>query len=306
MSFSSALAEGYENARRRSEEEKRRREGLTTLGNRYELANLSRQGLMDAQGRKAPQAAGTQVGQVQGYGGATINQQPQGQIRDYQLDVANRLAGVANGTQMGAGQMAVRQEGNRAVAQQQAMARMGRGGNAALAARGAATNTANIGLNVAGQARAAQVQDAQIANQTRAQILDSARGQDIGLATGQAGLTQQAGLASMDAQNQRVFQQAGLDQATSLANANLRLQQMGMNDATALAYLSQLYNISATELQARIALETRQQMQAGQSTGRSLLGGALVAGGTIVGGIYGGPAGAAAGGAAGGAVNNAI
>lgn len=287
--------------------EKARKEALAGLGQDGDyIRGQTKAGILNAQTRQTPQMQGAQVGQVQGYGGATINQGPQGQTRDHQMALAQRLAGVGDGSVMGAGQMAARQEGNRAIAQQQAMARMGRGGNAALAARGAAMNTGNIGLNVAGQAAQAQRADAQMANQTRAQILDSTRGQDIGLATSQAGMTQQAGLASMDAQNQRIFQQAGLDQATSLANMQSKLQMIGMNDQAILGYLSQLYGVSTAELQARVALENGQGEAPGTSTGRQLLGGALVAGGTIVGGIYGGPAGAAAGGAAGGAVNQSI
>lgn len=286
--------------RRKAEEKKR---SLTQLQNGEDLRNLSRQGLLDAQNRQAPQAQGAQVGAVRTSGYSQLMGGPQDQARAQQMAEANRLRAIASGAQMGAGQMAVRQEGNRAIAQQQAQARMARGAGAAIAARGAATNTANIGLNVAGQAGAAQRADAAQASQTMSGLLGQTREQDIGFAGQNAQLRQQTNLANMDAQNQRIFQQAGLDQATSLANMQARLQTMGLNDQMAYNYLQQLYGIDETELRARLAMEGK---DAGQSTGRQLLGGALVAGGTILGGIYGGPAGAAAGGSAGAAINGSV
>jgi hypothetical protein len=143
-----------------------------------------------------------------------------------------------------------------------------------------------------------------MADQTMAGLLTSGRSADIGLATGQAGLNQQAGLANMDAQNQRVFQQAGLDQSTSLANMQSRLQAMGMNDQASLAYLSQLYGVDAAEMQAR--LQQEQLRLQGQANKNQLLGNLLVAGGTVAGAYLGGPGGAAAGGAAGGAASGTV
>src|SRR5690606_24209710 len=192
--------------RKKKEEEARRKQAQTAYANGDQLRDLSMQGLLDAQNRQAPQAGNVQVGnvaqanahQAQAYQGraATINQAPQGQFRDTQMELANRLRGVADGSVMGAGQMAVRREGNRAIAQQQAMARMQRGGNAALAARGAAANTGNIGLNVAGQADQAQRADASAANQTLQGLIAQGREQDLGLATSQAGLQQGMALAN--------------------------------------------------------------------------------------------------------------
>ncbi len=212
------------------------------------LRQQSRQGMLDAQGRQAPQAGYTQMGPAAQSGYTQLMGGPQDQFRAQQMQAANQLGGVANGSVMGAGQMAARQEGNRAIAQQ-------RGGNAAIAARGAAMNTGNIGLNTAGQAAQAQRTDAMQAQQARAGILDQGRTQDIGFAGQNAQLQQQTNLANMDAQNQHIFQQAGLNQATSLANMQARLTTMGMNDQMAQAYLQQLYGIDNAELQARLARE---------------------------------------------------
>ncbi len=290
--------------RKRAEEEARKKAAMTTLSDGDWLRSQTKAGILNAQNRVAPQSGYTTIAPVAQGAGATINMSPQDAWRQRQLALAGRLEGVLNGTQMGAGEMAARREGNRAIAQQQSFARSQRGGNAALAARGAATNAANIGLNTVGQAAQARASDQQMATQTMAGLLEQGRGADIGLATGQAGLTQQQGLANMDARNQAIFQQAGLNQATSLANMQARLQQTGMNDQAILAYLSQLYGVSSTELQARLQYE--QIRQGGQASKNQLLGQALTVGGTIIGGIYGGPAGAAAGGAAGSAIGGKV
>jgi hypothetical protein len=295
--------------RRQVEEEARRAAAAaaqrTSLESADWLRNQSMKGMLDAQGRQAPQAANTRIGNVSTYGGATIDQSQQNQFRERELALADRLFGIGSGQQMGAGEMAARRQGNLAVAQQQGMARMARGSGvgSAIAARSAARNAGNIGLDTAGLARQAALSDQQMANQTAAGLLGQGRGADIGLATSQAGLRQQAGLASMDAQNQRIFQQAGLDQATSLANMQARLQQTGLNDQAALAYMAQLYGVDAAELQARIQLELGEMAK---PKGGSTLGGLMTVGGTIIGGVAGGPAGAAAGGTAGGALGNGV
>jgi hypothetical protein len=294
--FAKMAAEAEENARKKK--------AMVTLQSGDEIRSRVQEGLDAVRKREAPQATTTTIAPVRTANAAQINTAAQDQFRARQLVLADRVNAVATGGQMGAGELAARREGNRAIAQQQAYARMGRGANAATAARTAATNTANIGLNTAGQAAQAATTDRQMADQTMAGLLTSGRSADIGLATGQAGLNQQAGLANMDAQNQRVFQQAGLDQSTSLANMQSRLQAMGMNDQASLAYLSQLYGVDAAEMQAR--LQQEQLRLQGQANKNQLLGNLLVAGGTVAGAYLGGPGGAAAGGAAGGAASGTV
>lgn len=272
----------------------------TVLQSGQELRNQTYAGLAGVQNRQAPQAGNTTIGQVYRGQAAQLAGVPQDQWRNMQYATANRLQGIASGQQMGAGQLAVRREGNRALAQQQAMARMQRGAGAAMAARGAARNMGNIQLGVAGQAAQAQLADQQMANQTMAGIMGQGREQDIGFAGQNAQLQQQMSMANMTAQNQRIFQQANLNQATSLANMDARLKMMGMNDQAAVAYMAQLFNIDATEMQARLSQELGKK----ESVDPNYLGGLMTVGGTIIGGIYGGPAGAAAGGAAGSAVGS--
>jgi len=277
--------------------------GSTELQNADWIRNQSMQGMLDAQGRQAPQAGYTQIGNVARGTAATLGTGPQNQFRQRELGLADRLLGIGSGQQMGAGELAARRQGQRAAAQQIGIARMQRGGNAGMAAAGAAQNIGNLGIATAGQAQQAALQDQQMANQTAAGLLGQARGADIGMATTQAQMQQQMRLANMDAQNQRLFQQAGLNQATSLANMQARLQQTGMNDQAALAYMAQLYGVDAAEMQARLALETAKMQN---DKGGSTLGGLMTVGGTVIGGIAGGAPGAAVGAQAGSAVGGTV
>lgn len=202
------------------------------------LRRQSQAGLMAAQQRAAPQAGYTRVA------GTTMDTAPQAQFRQGQYDLAQRINAIGSGQKMGAGELAAMRQGNRAVAQQQAFARMQRGGNSAMAARDAARNAGNIGLATAGQAQQAALGDQMAANQLAGSLYGQGREQDIGLAGQQAQLAQQRNLT-----------QAQLNQSTSLANMQAKLQQMGMNDQAALAYMAQIHGISLEEMQARLAQE---------------------------------------------------
>lgn len=142
------------------------------------------------------------------------------QFRQAQINQLGQLQGIASGQQQGAGELAAQRQTQNALAQQQAMARMARGGNAALAQRGAANNAAGIGLAGAGMSQQAAMQDQQAA---------------------QGLLTQAAG------------QGRGQDQQVQLANMDAKLRQMGMDDQARLGYLQQLTGMDASQLQAQIA-----------------------------------------------------
>lgn len=246
-----------------------------------ELRRRMQMGFNAVQNRQAPQAGYTQVGQVATGTAAQVDPRQQAQARAMQAQLAGHLTGVLSGQQAGAGELAVNRQANQAVAQQQAAARMQRGGNAALAGRTAAINTADIGLNAAGQAQQAAVQDQQVAGGQLAGVAGQMREQDIGLAGQNAQLKQQMNVRNLDAQDQRVFQQAGLDQATSLSNMQSRLQTMGMNDQAALQYMSQLFGLSATEMQGRLAQEGLKLGNYDPGWGREFVGQVLQTGGKI-------------------------
>lgn len=220
-----------------------------------QIVNYAQGQLDTIGGRQAPQAGRTMVGAVNTGQGARLDPRGQAQFRNAQLQTLDNLQGIATGQQAGAGELAVQRQGLRALAQQQGMARMARGGNSAMAARAAARTGGEIGLNVAGQAQQAALQDQASANAQIAGLATQGRGQDLDMASQNAQLGQQMNLANLSAQNQQIFQQAGLDQATSLANMQARLAQTGMNDTAQLAYLSQIFGVSQAEMQGRLAEE---------------------------------------------------
>jgi hypothetical protein len=233
----------------------------------------------EARNRAAPQSQQVTVGPVATGRAAQLATAPQNQFRQRELALANRLTGVATGQQAGAGELATIRQGQRAVAQQQAMARMGRGSGAAGAARSAARNAGEIGLNVAGQSAQAAMGDQAAANAQLGSVLGQGRGADISVAGQNAQLTQGMNLANMDAQNQRVFQQAGLDQARSLADMQAKLTQTGMNDQAQIAYMAQLFNISVAEMQGRLQQEGLKVGNFDTGWGREFMGQVLTSAG---------------------------
>lgn len=174
-----------------------------------------------AQGRKAPTAQGT----------FQLDPTQMAQSRAGMLDTAQRLGAVASGKQAGAGELAVNRQLGQATANQIAMARAARGGNAALAARSAARNTADMGLAGAGQAAQAQMQDQQAANAQLGSIYGQMYGQDAQVAQ----------------------QNAQLGQQMSLANLQAELAQRGMNDQQQLAALSQMLGWDQAQVAARLS-----------------------------------------------------
>jgi Chaperone of endosialidase len=243
-----------------------------------ELRRLGREGFQGAGGREAPMAQRTMVAPVRTGQAAQLSPGANAQSRDLQLQLANRLLGISSGQEMGAGEMAAMRQGNQAIAQQQAMARMGRGANAPLAARAAATNTANIGLNTAGQAQQAALQDQQVASGQLAGVAGQMRGQDIDVAGQNAQLRQGMNLANLSAENQRIFQQAGLDQATSLADQQAKLAQTGMNDQAQIAFLSQMYNVSTAQMQGLLERQRLRIANQGTPIAPAIIGGAAQVG----------------------------
>lgn len=174
-----------------------------------------------AQGRKAPTAQGT----------FQLDPTQMAQSRAGMLATAQRLGDVASGRQAGAGELAVNRQLGQATAAQIAAARASRGGNAALAARAAARNTAELGLAGAGQAAQAQMQDQQAANAQLGSLYGQMYGQDAQVAQQNAQLGQQA----------------------SLANLQAELAQRGMNDQQQIAALAQMLGWDQAQVAAKLA-----------------------------------------------------
>jgi hypothetical protein len=169
--------------------------------------------------RAAPTIQGTQLDPTQ-----------MAQSRAGSYSVANRLGAIAGGQQMGAGELAVNHQLGQAVAQQVAQARMARGVNGALAARNAARNSADVGMQAAGIAAQSRMTDQANANQQLAGIYGNLYGQD----------------ASVAAQN------AQLGQSAQVANQNAQLAQTQMNDYMRIQALGQMLGWDQTRIAAEM------------------------------------------------------
>ncbi len=174
----------------------------------------SRQVVDDVRNRQAPQMQGATVAPVSQFDTARSDQ-----FRAGQMGLLDSLGRVASGQQQGAGELAVQRQAQRAIGNAAGAATMARGNSAVGGARAAARASGAIGLGAAGQAQQAALGDQASARQQIAGVLGQGREQDIGIAG-----------ANMSAENQRIFQQAGLDQATSVENMHARLKAIGMND----------------------------------------------------------------------------
>jgi len=136
-----------------------------------------------------PQQAG--LNGLMGQSSAQVDPSQQQQFRQMQMAQAQRLQQIASGQAQGAGELAAQRQVQQAIAGQQGMAHMARGGqNAALAFRGAANNAAGIGLQGAGVAQQAAMQDQSNAQGLLTGALNQGRGQDIGMASTNAQLAQ--------------------------------------------------------------------------------------------------------------------
>lgn len=147
--------------------------------------------------------------------------------RAQQNMLADMLFRQAQGQTPGAGELAVNRQVNAANAAQTSQAMMARGADSAMAARNAARMKAEIGVNGAGQAGIAQMQDQQAAQNQLGGLLGTQRGQDIQT----AGANQQAQLAQQQLQLGALAQMLGVDQAAlqqDLAKRGLAAQDKGM------------------------------------------------------------------------------
>lgn len=151
--------------------------------------------------------------------GVSINQGISNQDRANQVATNNILNGIATGNQSSQAQQAIAQSQAANAATANALAQSGRGGNTSQIMR-----QAQQGLVSAGNTSAAQAAQVGAAEQDKAlAALQSGQntlsGQDIGVATNQAGIDQQSALADQAAtnQNQQFVQSQGLTDLSGLA-----------------------------------------------------------------------------------------
>lgn len=225
----------------------------------------------------AAQAAKTKLGAMQNATAATINQKPQDQFRAQQMTLATQLADQAAGNGPSLAQSQLRQGTQRNIAGAMAMAASQRGTTAGAGMRQVANQAAQANQQAAAQAADLRMQEQMAARGQLAGVAGAAREQDIGLATSQAGLQQQAALANQAAQNTGTLQQGAMDQQTALANqaatnegrflqANLTqqtnlanqdaaLKQTGLNDNMQQFYTGQSVGLERDDRNAAMGLE---------------------------------------------------
>lgn len=175
--------------------------------------------------QKAPATADYQrqyLKDMLGRGAPMMNAGQSDQARGQQQQLAQMLFQQASGQRQGAGELAVQRQAGNAMANNTSAAQMSRGANAAMAGRNAMRANSELGVNAAGQAGIAQLQDQQSAQNQLGGLLGATRGQDIQT----AGANQQAQMGQQQIQLQGLSQMLGVDQAElGQSNAQAAAQQ---------------------------------------------------------------------------------
>lgn len=173
---------------------------------------------------------------------AMINMAPQDQFRQQQLSVAQRLAAQAQGQGPSIANEQMKQGQEAAMAQQFAQLASARGGASPALARAAMQNNAAQQGQLSQQAGINRLQEQQQAAGNFNNVAGTARGQDVNLATSQAGMEQatnmakyQGDLSSAQQFNDMKMKYAaqGLDADKANQMAALELQKIKLNQSNA-------------------------------------------------------------------------
>ncbi len=161
---------------------------------------------------------------------ATIDTNAANQARGLQTALGSQLLAASQGQGPSAAQAQMGKATDAAVAQQLGLAASSRG-NPAIALRNAAANTAQITQGAATDSAVLRAQEIQSAQGQLGALSTNLRGQDIGLASDQAQLNQQMGLANLGNQQQSNMAGAQLSEQHSQFQQQLAAQYMagGMN-----------------------------------------------------------------------------
>ncbi len=220
---------------------------------------------------------GANIGPTATYGGANINAGQYNDTFGQQQGLANRLGAQAAGQGPSLAQVTAQQQAGQNLQSQMAMLGSARGGNPALAQQQALAAGANAQQQAAQQAVMGRTQEALGAQAQQAGLLGAMNQEASGFAQNQAGLQQQAGLASMGAINSQNAAQAQLWQQAGMGNQaatnQFGLQQGQMNQAAALANLQAALSqgqINGTQYNNYLQLLSQQnaQQQAGAEAGQ--------------------------------------
>lgn len=197
----------------------------------------------------------SQVGYVPQARRATIQTGLSGQARTGQQALAQGYRDQISGAAPSVAQMQLQQGQESAARNAMAMAASNPNVSPAQAQRLAQQSMEATGLATNQQAAQLRAQETAQAQQALGGLLSGMRGQDIGIETGQAGLTQQSFLASHDQQGQAALANAQMQQQAAMGNQGMTMQQQQQNDAMVQYYLSQGFTEDQAAQQAAMQLE---------------------------------------------------
>lgn len=178
---------------------------------------------------------------AQGRGGPTtdyarINMGPQAQFRQGQMGLVNALTAQANGQGPSLAQGQLQQATDRNLSQAMALGQSQAGGQASgLGQRQVMQQQAGYAQQAASDSGLMRMQEQMQARNQLAQVLAGARGQDIGLATEQAGFSQGANMANLQAllaqrgmndTQQQFFERQGVGLDLAQGGQNMTLAQL--------------------------------------------------------------------------------
>ncbi len=189
-----------------------------------------------------------------------INQGPQDQFRQGQMQLMQQLMQQANGQGPSLAQMQLQRAGDQNMQQAMSMAASQRGQNAGGAMRQLSNQRAQIGSQQAADSGMLRLQEQMAAQNMLGQVSGQARGQDIGLATNQAQIENQQ--RAMNDQAVQFYLRSGMDLS--------RAQQQAAADMEKLRIAS---NVQSTQLRQADADRERQQQSDWLNFGAKLLGG---------------------------------
>jgi hypothetical protein len=165
---------------------------------------------------------------------ATIATGPQAEFRGGQTALVSDLQNVLAGKTPSVAETQLARTVGRNIAGQQSLAASARGPNMALARRTAAMNVGQLNAQAGADAALLRAQEQAGARAQLGDVLATGRGADVGLATSQAGLEQQAAAENAGFQQQASGQNAGFRQQASATNAGFQQDASGRNLGSAL------------------------------------------------------------------------
>lgn len=166
-----------------------------------------------------------QIGPVREIAGQKVDETRADEFRTKQLTLAQALEKQMRGEGPSLAGIQFQQDTDRALKQQMAFAASNRNVNRALSSRQAMQNQAQLSQNAAQESAKQRFAEQLAAQQQLGSVVAQGREQDLGVATTNAGLAQQAGLSNQAAFNQALIAQAGLNQQAGLANQEAYNQQ---------------------------------------------------------------------------------